>query len=229
MSLDGFEALAIALLFLSPGALFLYESARYYSPAMRSEYLRRQFPLELTFYYLLASATIHAILIFLVSCFTLIYTQISRNPNLVKDWHEILVQFPQISALEFALILMAGVTYLALSLLLAYFGANRLRRHLLLPEPLWCEELIRILAQGGEIAVRVVKQGDGLLEGQLSDLRYTGEKGTAFEMLLLIKGTDQTPETTVWLDSGVIKEMDVRSSSGTWKFFFASKPSPKDN
>jgi hypothetical protein len=223
MSLDGFEALAIALLFLSPGALFLYESARYYSPAMRSEYLRRQFPLELTFYYLLASTLIHGILVFLLGGVILICAQIIHNPNLVKDWYKVLAQFPQVSVLEFFLTLIAGTAYLALSLLLAYIGAKRLRQHLLLPEPLWCEELIRILAQGGEITVKVVKQGDGPLEGQLSDLRYTGQKGTDFEMLLLVEGTDQTPETTVWLDSRVIREMDVQSSSGSWKFLFPSE------
>lgn len=229
MSLNGFEALAVALLFLAPGALFLYESARYYSPEMRSKYLRRQFPLELTIYYLLSSIAIHSILLFLLSSAILIFSQITRNPDLILEWWNVLAQFPRVSALDFFIILTAGLIYLILALSIAYVGARQLRRHLLLPEPLWCEEMIKVLSQGGRIFVSAVKQQGDLLEGELSDFRYIGEKGKVFEMLLAVKGIHEAPNTTVWFDSGAIREMDMRGPSGNWKFLFASKPRMQQN
>jgi len=232
MSVEGFEALFVALLFLVPGALFLYTCAAYYSPAMRGEYLRRQFPLELALYYLLASAIIHGILLILGGCITVSIALITSNAQLVKDWYDILDRFPKVSVAEFFFVLLIGVGYLALSLLSAYVGAKRLRRSLLLPTQLWSDEMLKIMTQLAEeknIFVQVLlddKGGANAVEGKLGSFQFVGEKGKAFELLLLTE-RPETPNTTVWLDSSVIQELKVSNSAESWRFIFGIKSDSK--
>lgn len=224
MFLRGFEALAVALLFLAPGALFLYESARYYSPEMRSQYLRRQFPLELAIHYLIASAVIHGILLFVLAWILFTVALATHNPALIQDWHGVLLRFPQVSTSDYVFFSMAGLGYLACSLLLAYFGAKRLRQYLVLPEPLWCEEMIKILDQGGTAEVCVVDKSNEVTKGTLIGFRYVGDEIRSFEMLLSVISEADKARTTVWLGSEVIGTLSVEKSASSWKFLFASTP-----
>jgi hypothetical protein len=224
MSLSGFEALVVALVFLAPGALFLYEGARHYSPAMRSEYLHRQFPLELTVHYLLASVVIHGALVFLLTCILLIVAMATHNSYLVILWYKTLLRFPQVSVLQFVIVLISGLVYLALSLLLAYFGARKFRKQLLLPEPLWCREFIRILDLGTSIEVSVIQRDGQTVKGRLIELRYVGGGKRDFEILL---SADRESGPTVWVGSEAIRELNVCSALRTWKFIFSPESQAK--
>jgi hypothetical protein len=219
--LAGFEALVVVLLFFAPGALFLYKSARYYSPTMRGEYLRHQFPLELAVHYILASTFIHGILLFLLACVLFVVTEFSSNHNLVQNWYEVLTKFPRISTSTIVAVMMVGWGYLGLSLLLAYLGAILFRRYLLLPEPLWCGELIRILELGDMNDVQLVKHSNDVVEGKLLGFRLINEQTRSYELLIRVLSDDHDKSTTVWLTSEVIRSMKLTNRLGTWQFIFA--------
>ena len=227
MPIDGFEAAVVILFLLAPGALFLSESARYYSPAMRNEYLRHQFPLELTIYYLLASILIHGILFFFAGAIIFVSSEKTKNPSLIVELLEVLSQFPRVTTQNFFLILVLGITYLFFSFLMAYLGAKRLRQYILLPEPLWCNEIIKVLAGGGAIDVVVEGQDGDFLSGQLDDFRFISEEKKSFEMLLSVRQAEQPLNSIIWVSSEIISAMDMQSSTGVWRFIFSQVPEKK--
>src|SRR3972149_411850 len=63
MKLESFETILVLLLFMAPGAVFLYAFSRRIEGSERARYIQEQFPFELSGFYVVASAAIHSVLL----------------------------------------------------------------------------------------------------------------------------------------------------------------------
>lgn len=220
MSVNGFEALAVALIFLAPGALFTYVVAAYYSPNLREQFLRRQFPLQQALHYLLASVSIHSILLFFLAAALTFFVSKPGAPNPIAKWYSLLSDPQLLSPRQLFQIVTFAVVYLMLSLALAYLAARVLRRRFLLPESLWAKEIMAILARDEPADVTIVGRSGESIVGRLAKFRYIGNQGKEFELVLFRVSDDGDTDTIIWTDSRVIRALHVTTRTKAWALVF---------
>jgi len=229
VSFQNLQTLVLIPLFLTPGALFIYVCALHYSPSMRTKYLRDQFPIELTIYYLIVSAVIHTILVLatlgIIALIDSIHPQASLSEYLMAVATRCIVPGPR----DVTILAVAVIAYFILSLVLAWVGGRRIGKHLLRPTPLWHDLVAEMHAQAKveqkPCSIQLQLRGQGELSGRFVDIQCWAEGPDAFQLLISEDTEDSSNDEgqgkkRVWIDSREINEMSLRVSDRRVRFIF---------
>ena len=231
MSFENLQTLALILLFLTPGALFIYVCALNYSPSMRAKYLREQFPLELTIFYLIVSTVIHTIMV-LIALGIMYLIGIFLQTHPLEYLMSIVTQRVALRPQDVTFLLIFISTYFLSSLVLAYLGGRLLGKLFVSPTPLWQGLLARMQAEAESKSrqcwVQLRLRDQRKLSGNLVDFQCWAKGPDSFQ-LLISEGTGDIEEggkqgeKCVWIDSREILEMDLQAPASMATFIFAEE------
>lgn len=231
MSFENLQTLALILLFLTPGALFIYVCALNYSPSMRAQYLREQFPLELTIFYLIVSTVIHTIMV-LIALGIMYLVSPSSQTHPLEYLMSIITQPVALRPRDVTFLLILISAYFLMSLILAYLGGGLFGKHLMSPTPLWQDLLAETYAEAKSRSeqcwVQLRLRDQRKLSGNLVDFQCWAKGPDSFQ-LLISEGTGdigegaKRGEKRVWIDSREILEMDLQAPDSMATFIFAKE------
>ena len=234
MSFQNLQTLVLILLFLTPGALFIYVCALHYSPSMRTKYLRDQFPIELTIYYLIVSAVIHTILVLatlgIIAFIDSTHPQAYLSEYLMAIATHRVVPGPR----DVSILAVAVIAYFLLSLVLAWVGGRWVGKHLLRPTPLWHDLIAEMHAQAKveqkPCSIQLQLRGQRELKGDFVDIQCWAEGPDSFQLLISEDTEDsgddgRQSKKRVWIDSREINEMALQVSVRRTTFIFSREES----
>ncbi len=222
MSLETFQALGVAFLFLAPGAWFIWLLTTSYSPATRREYVSRQFPLELTLHYLLVSILIHGVL--LIVCALIVYAvmTLGQRPNVIHEWYDLLSEPYTLCPQAFLTVVLIPLGYLVASFVMASLLAALLKDRLLVPDALWASELMKLLPKDIPVDVEILGQNGEATAGRLVSFQLVGE--SEFE-LLLAQARPNQKDVLIWVPSKLIRVLHCETNVKMWTFLFPNRGS----
>ena len=220
MKFETLETLVLLLLFSVPGAVFLYAYSRAFSPAERVNYIRQQFPFELTVFYLTASAAIH----FLLSAISLFLLNLAawhfHDPHVLSCIIEPLLNVTSTDVQSLTLPASVVLVYFGASLVLAYLAGKWWGNRYIPSVPLWCKELVELraasLRAGGNVQLKLLLRDGIEMEGEWDGFRFLGGKQGTFEITFRQPKKNQV----IWVDSSNIVEMNVTCGQEKKKFLF---------
>lgn len=223
MKFETLETLVLLLLFSVPGAVFLYAYSRAFSPAERVNYIRQQFPFELTVFYLTASAIIHSLLlgasVFLLNLFAQYFHDPYMLSRIIKPLRNVTWADVQSLTLSASVVLL----YFGASLVVAYFAGKWWRNQYIPSVPLWCRELVEFRAasmkRGDDILLKLLLCDGTELEGEWDGFRFLGGKQDTFEITFRQPKRKQI----IWVDSSNIVEMAATCGQEKRKFLFRQR------
>lgn len=223
MKFETLETLVLLLLFGVPGAVFLYAYSRAFSPTERVNYIRQQFPFELTVFYLTASAAIHFLLL-AISLFLLnLVARYFNDPHALTHIIDPLLNVTQADVRSLTLSASAVLVYFGVSLVVAHYAGKWWGNRYIPSVPLWCRELVELravsLKQGDSIQLKLLLRDGIELEGQWDGFRFLGGKQDAFEITLRQPKRNQV----IWVDSSNIAEMTATCGQEKRKFLFRQR------
>lgn len=220
MAFETLETLVLLLLFSVPGAVFLYAYSRAFSPAERVDYIRQQFPFELTVFYLTASAAIHFLLL-AISLFLLNFVaRHSVDPYVLSRITKPLLNVTSADVQSVTLSALVMLVYFGASLVMAYLAGKWWGNRYVPSVPLWCRELVELRAASlktGEAIWLKLLLRDGIeMEGEWSGFRFIGGKQGTFEITFRQPKKNQI----IWVGSSNIVEINATCGPEKKKVIF---------
>jgi len=225
MKLESFETILVLLLFMAPGAVFLYAFSRRIEGSERARYIQEQFPFELSGFYVVASAAIHSVL--LTGCL-LILSLISawaNEPQIHSKLFQPLSNIVSADTSALLLILLVVLAYFFTSLGLGYFAGIWWSKHYVPTIPKWCRQILQLqaiaLTQQEIVQLELTLQNQQpSLEGEWYDFKLLSGKRMTFEVAIRQPKKNQV----IWIPSSLIAKMDVRSTQGTIMLVLGHQP-----
>jgi len=229
MSVQNLQTLALILLFLTPGALFIYVCALAYSPSTRTQYLREQFPLELTIFFIIVSTVIHSVLVLMSLAIVLTVNTFWPQAHLVEYLVAAISQRTLSDPLNIVFLSILTLMYFWASLCIAYVGGRVLRKRLMRPVPLWQDLLAEVYAtakkENKHCWIQTKLRDSRQVSGHLIDFQCWAENPEAFQLVVTESGENTGEDTAqdkklVWIDSRQLLEMKLQALEKTTTFIF---------